>query len=135
MITREDFLSIPRIAKELRDEKNRIEVIRGKLYSPRGLDTNEKVQSSGGQTALADVVIDLEQKLDLKEMELGRLQEQAKDAVLGSDTLSGEQVMLMILRYVDCAGWSEITETLHYSIATVYRMHRESLEIIFGGEA
>ena len=132
MITREDFLSIPRLARELRDERDRIEVIKSKLYSPRGLDTSDKVQSSGSQTALADVVIDMEQRLEHREWELGRLQEQAKCAVLGSDTLSGEQVMLMILRYVDCAGWSEITETLHYSIATVYRMHRESLEIIFG---
>ena len=131
MISKEEFLSIPKISKELKDEQNRIAVMRSKLYSPRGLDTSDKVQSSGSQTALADIVIDMEGKLDNKELELRHLQDEARCAILGNDTLSNDEVMLMLLRYTEGASWQEISETIHYSIAQVFRYHRIALDILF----
>lgn len=132
MISREDFLSIPKVAKEIQDEENRIAVMRSKLYSPRGLDTSDKVQSSGSQTALADIVIDMEQKLEARETELERLQVQAQELIQGSELLDGDTIVLMLLRYTANARWSDIAETMHYGIATIYRMHSSAIDILFG---
>ena len=131
MISKEEFLSIPKMARDIAEEKNRIAVMRAKLYSPRGLDTSDKVQSSGSQTALADIVIDKEQRLESRVCELDRLREEAERIILGNDILSDDEIMLMLLRYSDCKTWREITETIHYGIATTYRMNRNALDILF----
>ena len=133
MLTREELLSIPRKARDIADEENRIEALRAKLYSPRGLDTSDKVQSSGSQTALADVVIDMRQRLDTKEQELSRLRAEAINLIHGADIDDDERVVLM-LRYTECAAWSEITAAIHYSAATVYRIHHAALDKLFREE-
>lgn len=132
-MTKEEFLSIPKMAREIEDEDNRIEVMKSKLYSPRGLDTNEKVQSSGSQTALADVVIDMEQRLEAKKIELSRLRAEALQMIYGAYLTDSERLVLM-LRYTEDSAWSEITEAIHYSVATVFRIHRAAVEKLFKEE-
>ena len=132
MINREEFLNIPKLSKEIAEEENRIAVIRAKLYSPRGLDTNEKVQSSGSQTALADVVIDMEQRLEAKKIELSSLRAEALRMIYGADLEDSERLVLM-LRYVEDSTWLEITEAIHYSVATVFRIHRAAIDKLFCG--
>lgn len=132
-MTKEEFLSIPKRAREIEDEDNRIEVMKSKLYSPRGLDTNEKVQSSGSQTALADVVIDMEQRLEAKKIELSRLRAEALQMIYGAYLTDSERLVLM-LRYTEDSAWSEITEAIHYSVATVFRIHRAAVEKLFEEE-
>ena len=133
MVSREDFLAIPRMAKEIADEENRIAVMRSKLYSPKGLDTSEKVQSSGSQSHLADIVIDMEQALEEKKRELDWLKTEALTLVDETEELSGEERAIMVLRYEEDRTWPEITETIHYAVATVFRMHRTALDKIFKG--
>lgn len=132
-MTKEEFLSIPKMAREIEDEDNRIEVMKSKLYSPRGLDTNEKVQSSGSQTALADVVIDMEQRLEAKKIELSRRRAEALQMIYGAYLTDSERLVLM-LRYTEDSAWSEITEAIHYSVATVFRIHRAAVEKLFEEE-
>ena len=132
-MTKEEFLSIPKRAREIEDEDNRIEVMKSKLYSPRGLDTNEKVQSSGSQTALADVVIDMEQRLEAKKIELSSLRAEALQMIYGAYLTDSERLVL-ILRYTEDSAWSEITEAIHYSVATVFRIHRAAVEKLFEEE-
>lgn len=134
-MTREEFLAIPKLAREISEERSHIAVLRGKLYSPRGLDTSEKVQSSGSQTALADIVIDMEQRLDSKEAELDRMQEEAARIILGNDELTGEEIMLMLLRYTEGAKWETIADAIHYSPASVFRIHNIAIEKIFQDES
>ena len=129
-MTRDELLSIPGRARDIADEQNRIEVMKAKLYSPRGLDTSDKVQSSGSQTALADVVIDMEQKLDTKKRELSELINEALSMIYKADLENDERVVLM-LRYTEIMSWHEITETIHYGIATAYRIHRAALDKLF----
>ena len=131
-MTREELLSIPRKARDIADEQDRIEELKSKLYSPRGLDTNEKVQSSGSQTALADVVMDMEQKLEARKEELRKLRADALKAINEADLDSNERLVLM-LRYTEGCAWSEITETIHYSVASVFRIHRAALDELFEG--
>ena len=129
-MTREELLSIPRRAQDIADEQNRIEVMKAKLYSPRGLDTSDKVQSSGSQTALADIVIDMEQRLDTKRQELSKLREEAANLIYKADIDDDERVVLA-LRYTEIMTWHEITSAIHYSIATAYRIHRAALDKLF----
>jgi len=130
MITRDDFLSIPQKATELRNRENRIEAMRSKICSPRGLDTSDKVQSSGSQTALVDIFIDMEQTLDAEKMELDHLQQEAVKLIYGAD-LKDEERMVMMLRYTEIATWRKITETVHYGIASVFRIHKAALDKLF----
>ena len=129
MVTREEFLTIPKMAREISEEEDRVAVMRAKLYSPRGLDTSEKVQSSGSQSHLADIVIDMEQALDARKAELESLSEAL--ILIDSAELSGEERALMFLRYAEDRSWRDITETIHYAAATTFRMHRSALDKIF----
>lgn len=131
MIEKEKLLSIPDTIKELKQEKNRVDALREKLYSPRGLDTSEKVQSSGSQTELADVVIDLEQKLDEKLRMLSVLQREA-EAMFREEELAQEDFILMMLRYYEGDSWAEISKAMCWSESTIYRRHHELLEQIYG---
>lgn len=133
IMTREELLSIPRKVRDIADEEYRIETLKAKLFSPRGLDTNEKVQSSGSQTALADIVIDMEHKLDLKKQALGKLRAEAMNMIYGADLTEDESVVLM-LRYTEFMTWPEITEVVHYASATVFRIHRKAVDKLFGEE-
>ena len=130
MITREEFLSIPERATELRKREDRIKCMKSKLLSPKGLDTSDKVQSSGSQTALIDIFIDMEQTLDAEKQELEHLQAEALKVIYRAD-LPSEQRMVMLLRYTENATWRSITETVHYGIATVFRIHRAALDKLF----
>ena len=131
MISRDELLSIPATVRRLREEETRIKIMRSKLYSPHGYDSSEKVHCSpGSQTALADIVIDMEQKLDAKKTELERLQTEAEALILGTD-LDGDATILMLLRYTEGASWHQITETIHYSPAAAYRAHKAALDTLF----
>ena len=133
MVTREEFLTIPKMAREISEEEDRVAVMRAKLYSPRGLDTSEKVQSSGSQSHLADIVIDMEQALDARKAELESLRAEAL-ILIDSAELSVEERALMFLRYAEDRSWRDITETIHYAAATTFRMHRSALDKIFKEE-
>ncbi len=133
MISKEELLSIPQMARDIEAEDERIMTMKSRLYSPKGLDTSEKVQSSGGnQTALADVVIDLEQKLDLKKMALERLQDEVVEMVYHELDLEDVERIIFLLRYTErCLGWRDIAAMIHYGESTVYRKHDEVLRRIY----
>ena len=133
MISREELLSIPQMAREIENEDARIETMRSRLYSPKGLDTTETVQSSGSnQNALADVVIDLQQKLDEKKMELVRLQNEVVEMIYHELDLEDRERIIFLLRYTErCLGWKDIAAMTHYAESTVYRKHEQVLGKIY----
>lgn len=134
MVEKEILLAVPDMVKEIRREQQRIDALREKLYSPRGLDTGEKVQSSGGsQEALADVVIDLEQALDEKRCELKGVQKEV-EKMFRDAGLAQEDFILMMLRYYEGLSWGEITKAMCWSEATIFRRHHDILEQIYGEE-
>ena len=139
-ITKKEILSIPPRIKDIAKQRDRIEALREKLYSPRGLDTNEKVQSSGGESAaLADIVIDMQQDLNEEQETLNDIRARAAEII---ETLPDEQKYVMRLRYLDtdAAGepivhsWPEIAGVMFYSTPTTYRKHDEAMAILFPGE-
>ena len=150
MVTREEFLTIPKMAREISEEEDRVAVMRAKLYSPRGLDTSEKVQSSGSQSHLADIVIDMEQALAGQENDLylrvktlfGTMDRVipvgfsiGSAAAFAENLALLEERALMFLRYAEDRSWRDITETIHYAAATTFRMHRSALDKIFQNDS
>lgn len=132
MITKSELLSIPQLARDVETEANRIEVMRAHLTSPKGFDSRERVQSSGTQqSALVDVIIDLEQQLDEKRATLNVLKRQARALILKAE-LEGEDNALMSMRYVEAYSWELIEELMHYSRATVFRRNNEIIHRIYG---
>lgn len=131
-LTKEYLNNIRALVLQIRAEQLRVSSLRSKLYSPQGLNTNEKVQSSGNESgALADIVCDMQQKLD---EECEQLEQMKHVAEVGFGVLSDEQRQVMILRYLCALEWPEIRELMHYSAATVYRRRDECFAILFGEE-
>ena len=128
-MTEEEFLKLPGIYERIKQDTARIEKMRARLYSPKGLDTRDKVQTSGGSNMLAETVIDLQQKLDAKVEAFNKLTAEA--GLMISDNLEGDTALVMRLRYVDCFSWAEISAMLDISEPTLYRYRRVALEIIF----
>ena len=117
---------------QIREDEMRVSSLKSKLYSPQGLNTDVKVQSSGNESdALVDIVCDMEQKLDAERAELDRRSRIAEE---GFRILDDEHRRLMLLRFNCGFGWSEICKAMHYSEASIYRKRKECFKALFGGE-
>lgn len=128
-MTKTELLKLPDIYLRIEQDKQRIHNMRARLYSPKGLDTRDKVQSSGGNGMLAETVIDMQQKLDKRISEFDTLRAEADKMIAGR--LKDDTALVMRLRYVDCCNWAEISAMLDYSPATLYRYRRIALDILF----
>lgn len=132
MIAKSELLSIPQLAREVEKEQARIESMREKLTSPKGFDSRERVQSSGSQqSAMVDVIIDLEQQLEEKRSVLSVMERQAQNMINRSG-LAGEDSALMVMRYVEAYSWETVEQLMHYSRATVFRKHNEIMARLYG---
>ena len=127
-MTREELEMIPKMAREIEHEKDKIQAMRTRLTSPKGLDTRDKVQTSGSEISLADVVIDAQQMLDKKEQKLRVYQDDARILI---KRLEGEEWQLMTLRYVMALEWTDISRMMNYSARTIYRMHSRVMAELF----
>ena len=128
-MTKDDFLSLPDTYEHIVQESNRIENMRARLYSTQGLDTRDKVQSSGGSSMLAEIVIDAQQELDNRMSDFYAMVSEADKLIAAR--LDGNEAQVMRLRYVGCIGWAEISAMLDLSKATLYRYRNTALEILF----
>ena len=128
-MTKEELLTLPDIYEHIVQESNRIANMRAKLYSTQGLDTRDKVQSSGGSNMLAEIVIDAQQELDKEQESFYAMAAEAKKMI--RDKLDGNEATVMELRYVGCIGWAEISAMLDLSKATLYRYRNTALELMF----
>lgn len=134
MIEKDELLEIPRLAKEVREEEARIDSMREALTSPKGFDNRERVQSSGSQnSALVDVIIDLEHQLEEKADTLRLLERQAQK-LFQAQGLRGEDNALMVMRYVEAYSWETIEQLMHYGRATIFRRHNRIMAEIYGEE-
>ena len=124
-----ELLALPDMYNRIEQDKLRVHNMRARLYSPKGLDTRDKVQSSGGNNMLAETVIDMQQKLDKRINDFDIMRAEADKLIAGK--LSDDTALVMRLRYVDCFNWSEISAMLDYSPATLYRYRRTALKILF----
>ena len=129
MINENDFIKLPDIYNELERDRRRVDIMRSRLYSPKGLDTRDKVQSSRGANMLAEIVIDLQQKIDARTEAYEYMKAEA-DGLIQSK-LQDEVALIMRLRYIEAINWSEIAAMLDYSPATLYRYRRQALDILF----
>ena len=130
-MTKDELLKLPEIYAGIERDRKRIDIMRSRLYSPKGLDTRDKVQSSGGNSMLAETVIDLQQKLDARVREADRLRAEADRMISRELSDSIDLALVMKLRYIQCLSWAHISEWLQYSPATLYRYRREALSILF----
>lgn len=124
-----ELLALPDMYNRIEQDKLRVHNMRARLYSPKGLDTRDKVQSSGGNNMLAETVIDMQQKLDKRINDFDIMRAEADKLIAGK--LADNTALVMRLRYVDCFNWSEISAILDYSPATLYRYRRTALKILF----
>ena len=129
MITKADFIAIPARYAEIERDRKRVAAMRARLYSPKGLDTREKVQSSGHDSMLADTVIDMQQKVDEKAEAFNEVIAEAEQLIY--EHLTGDLLFIMRLRYVDVLSWEDISKVSLYSPATLYRYRREAIAILF----
>lgn len=132
MIEKNELLGIPQLAREVESEQTRIDSMRGMLVSPKGFDNRERVQTSGSQqSALVDVIIDLEQQLDEKRGMLRTLEREAQHMFTRAG-LTGEDNALMVLRYVQAYSWETVEQLMHYSRATIFRRHSDIIKRLYG---
>lgn len=129
MLTKTEFLSLPELYKRLKKDTERVNNMRDRLYTPKGLDTRDKVQSSGGKSMLAEIVIDMQQKLDDRMADFNRMKVEA--AAMIADKLDDDTALVIRLRYVECISWSEIQAILDCSPATLYRCRKTAIHVLF----
>lgn len=129
MLTKTEFLSLPVLYKQLKKDTERVNNMRDRLYTPKGLDTRDKVQSSGGKSMLAEIVIDMQQKLDTRKADFNRMKVEA--AAMIADKLDDDTALVIRLRYVECISWSEIQAILDCSPATLYRCRKTAIHVLF----
>ena len=129
MLTKTEFLSLPVLYKQLKKDTERVNNMRDRLYTPKGLDTRDKVQSSGGKSMLAEIVIDMQQKLDDRITDFNRMKVEA--AAMIADKLDDDTALVIRLRYVECISWSEIQAILDCSPATLYRCRKTAIHVLF----
>lgn len=128
MLTKTEFLSLPELYKQLKKDTERVNNMRDRLYTPKGLDTRDKVQSSG-KSMLAEIVIDMQQKLDARISDFNRMTAEA--AAMIADKLDDDTALVIRLRYVECISWSEIQAILDCSPATLYRCRKTAIHVLF----
>lgn len=130
-MTREQFTGLPDMAADIKKRAAQVQRLRIRVTSPKGLDTREKVQSSGGTNNMADVLIDMTADLDALTCQYNDLKAEAADLIDAKLSEYPELILLATLRYLNNSKWSDITAVLGYSPATVYRMNDQTIDIIF----
>ena len=133
-MTREEFIALPDMAAEIWRRSQQIQRLKSRLTSPKGLDTREKVQSSGSGSNMADVMVDMQADVDIMLSVYNSMIEEASELI--DDKLKGypELMLLTSLRYLKSRKWSEITAIMGYAPSTVFRMKDQALALLFNGE-
>lgn len=125
MLTKKELMALPLKVRDIERAKLRIEKMRTKLYSPKGFDSRERVQTSGSQRdAMADMVIDLEMKVQAEQEDVEKLTDAAGKMFTELDP---EAKQLMTMRYIGALSWPDIAEVMHYSPPSLFRKHRAVL--------
>ena len=130
-MTREQFTGLPDMAAEIKRRAAQVQRLRVRITSPKGLDTREKVQSSGGGNNMADVLIDMTADLDALTIQYNGLKAEAGDIIDAKLKEYPELILLTTLRYLSNNKWSDIVAVLGYSPATIYRMNDTAIDIMF----
>ena len=130
-MTREDFIALPDMAAEIQKRTAQVQRLRSRLTSPKGLDTREKVQSSGGNNNMADVMVDMAADLDALTCIYKDKLDEAAELIDAKLKEYPELVLLTSMRYIKGAKWSDVTAVMGYSPSTVFRMKDQALDIIF----
>ena len=130
-MTREQFIALPDMAADIQRRAAQVNRLRARLTSPKGLDTREKVQSSGSNNNMADVLIDMAAELDNIRSIYQKQLEEAQDLI--DDRLKSypDLILLTSLRYLSNRPWSDISAIMGYSAATIFRKHDTALAILF----
>ena len=130
-MTREDFIALPDMAAEIQKRTAQVQRLRSRLTSPKGLDTREKVQTSGGNNNMADVMVDMAAELDALTCIYRDKLDEAAELIDTKLKDYPELILLTSLRYIKGAKWSDVTAVMGYSTSTVFRMKDQALELIF----
>lgn len=130
-MTREQFIALPDMAADIQRRAAQVNRLRARLTSPKGLDTREKVQSSGSNNNMADVLIDMAAELDNIRSIYQKQLEEAQDLI--DDRLKSypDLILLTSLRYLSNRPWSDIIAIMGYSAATIFRKHDTALALLF----
>lgn len=130
-MTREQFIALPDMAADIQRRAAQVNRLRSRLTTPKGLDTREKVQSSGGNNNMADVFIDMAAELDNIRSIYQKQREEAQDLI--DDRLKSypDLILLTSLRYLSNRPWSDIIAIMGYSSATIFRKNDTALAILF----
>lgn len=78
-------------------------------------------------------ILDMEKVIEREMLELNRLKQEIKKAV--STYIEDEDTALVIIkRYVELLPFEEIAKSLCMRSSTMFRLHREGIEILSKGE-
>lgn len=124
-----DFLSMPELYKKIEHDQAVVNAMRARLYSPKGLDTREKVQASASGPELNDIVIDMQIRIDKQVAYLDGLRKEA-EALINSK-VTGDEQLILLLHYVDFISWADIVAITDKSPATVYRYRSGAIDKLF----
>lgn len=127
MITRDELRSIPRLHRQIERDKEQLNYLEEKataIASTLGMDT-EKVQSSPKNTAgkYIEAATDLSREIVDKEIELAKLQEEAKVFV---DTVTDRLPhQILKLRYLRCCEWNEVADITGYAVRYIQQLESD----------
>lgn len=130
-MTRDEFTALPDMAVDIQKRAAQVNRLRNRLISPKGLDTREKVQSSGSGNNMADVLIDMAAELDRVKAEYQSLKAEASDLIDDRLKVCPELILLTSLRYLNNKPWSDVSAIMGYSPATIFRKRDQALDILF----
>lgn len=126
MVTRDDLDRARELLAEIVRKNNRLEVMHSRVTGG-AINYHEKVQESvsNSQEALLTCMVDLEKELSANKTELRELQKEIK-AWAKMLPLPEKQVIMM--RYIACMEWNEITDCMAYSPRQVFRFHGDAVK-------
>ena len=127
MITREELQSIPRLHKQITRDKEQLRYLQEKataIQSTLGFET-EKVQSSPSNdaTKYIEAAVDLDKEIHTKELELIRLQGEAKTFVDAVTERLPHQILK--LRYLRCCEWKEVADLTGYAVRYIQQLESD----------
>lgn len=125
MLTREDLDRARDLLVEITRKSERLAVMHSRVTG-KAITYHEKVQESvtNSQEALLACMADLEKELDADRKELRELQ---KEIRAWAETLPPTEKQVIMMRYIVCLEWNEITDCMAYSPRQVFRFHGDAV--------
>lgn len=125
MVTRDDLDRTRDLLVGIARKSERLAVMHSRVTG-KAITYHEKVQESAtnSREILLACMADLEKEIEEDKRELQRLQERIRE---WAKTLPLPEKQVIMMRYIACLEWTEIADSMAYSLRQVFRFHGDAV--------